>query len=445
MYFLQKHYAVQTRASICPLRVQSEKLKSDMHEAPAWFRRTFSNCGSIIPQKMTPLEMFGTVGAVVKCGGTPSSSQSADDNTLPSSGTAPSLGVPETAEGQAGSSRGDSCTPQSSALRQQQMVDEFQIAKRKDLDEKSAAFFYDANVAFNVARNPLFVEAVRATLQGDFPYNPPSYHSIRTTHLEARKKKIEVSVAKETKYSIETYGATICTDGWDNVVHRPLMNIMLSCPAGDVFLGSIDTTGNSKTKEYIAGELKRYIENVGPRLVTQVCTDNAKNILGAMDDVVTSYPHIFKQGCAAHALDLFMEDWAKVPQFKDLIKRSRSVCLYIRNHHIPMALFRQVSRLSLIVLPETRFACNLLMIRRLATVCDALVIVVQHARFTEYVNGLFNRQNGRRAHALASSVKAMILDDNFWHQCTNYEQMVTDVLIALRVFNGNGPGMAQHE
>jgi hypothetical protein len=29
-------------------------------------------------------------------------------------------------------------------------------------------------------------------------------------------------------------------DGWDNVTRQPLMNIILSSPAGDIFLGSID-------------------------------------------------------------------------------------------------------------------------------------------------------------------------------------------------------------
>ena len=37
------------------------------------------------------------------------------------------------------------------------------------------------------------------------------------------------------------------------------MNIMLSCPTGDIFLGSVDTSGNKKTKEYIAGELKELL------------------------------------------------------------------------------------------------------------------------------------------------------------------------------------------
>jgi hypothetical protein len=85
---------------------------------------------------------------------------------------------------------------------------------------------------------------------------------------------MEEEVKKATKQSIEIYSATICTDGWDNVTHRPLMNVMLSCPAGDIFLGSIDTTGNKKTKAYIATELKKFIDAVGPRFVTQICIDN---------------------------------------------------------------------------------------------------------------------------------------------------------------------------
>jgi hypothetical protein len=96
-------------------------------------------------------------------------------------------------------------------------------------------------------------------------------------------------------------------DGWDNVTRRPLINVMLSCFVGDIFLGSIDMTGNKKTKAYFATELKKFIDDVGPRLVTQICIDNSTNMLGAMDDIVTTYPHIFKQGCAAHALDLIRE------------------------------------------------------------------------------------------------------------------------------------------
>jgi hypothetical protein len=67
------------------------------------------------------------------------------------------------------------------------------------------------------------------------------------------------------------------------------MNVMMSCPAGDVFLGSIDTNGQQKNMRYIVDELKVFIEQVGSQYVTQVCTDNAANMLGAMTDVINTY------------------------------------------------------------------------------------------------------------------------------------------------------------
>jgi hypothetical protein len=82
----------------------------------------------------------------------------------------------------------------------------YHIAKRKELDEKWATLFYEANVAFNVVRHPSFVVAVKATSQ-----------AMRTTLIRPRRKHMEEEVKKATKQSIEIYGATICTDGWDNV------------------------------------------------------------------------------------------------------------------------------------------------------------------------------------------------------------------------------------
>ena len=193
-------------------------------------------------------------------------------------------------------------------MRQQYMNEAYHTTKWKELDEKWANFFYQVNVAFNVVRHPSFTAAMHATSLAQFDYGLPSYHAMRMILIEPTKKHVEAEVKKAIKQSIEVYGATICTDGWDNVTRRPLMNVMLLCPTGDIFLGSIDKTRNKKTNAYIATELKKFIEDVGPRFVTQICIDNATNMLGTMDDIVMTYPHIFKQGCAAYALDLILED-----------------------------------------------------------------------------------------------------------------------------------------
>jgi hypothetical protein len=130
--------------------------------------------------------------------------------------------------------------------------------------------------------------------------------------------------------------------------------------------------------------------------------------------------------------------------FKALIIRAKRVCIYIQNHHATMALYRHYSpRLSLKVPPETRFACNFLMINRMLEVMDALERVVIDPRWNEYLRTLFNRQNGHRAHTLAREVRDTIRDDGFWQQCENFEHMVKPVIKALRVFDGRTPAMAK--
>jgi hypothetical protein len=267
----------------------------------------FVTCNNVVPPRMSALELWGTGGPPVSAAPV-RLSQSTQNNLVDDS--TPPIDVPalEPPESTTGRNRAASNQLRPSTLRQQYISEAFHTTKRKELDEKWANFFYQANVAFNVVRHPSFTAAVRATSLARFDYEPPSYHAMRTTLLEPTKKHVEAEVKKATKQSIEVYGATICTDGWDNLTCRPLMNVMLLCPVGDIFLGSIDTTRNKKTKAYIATELKKFIEDVGPRFITQICTDNATNMLMAMDDIVTTYPHISKQGCATHALDLMLED-----------------------------------------------------------------------------------------------------------------------------------------
>ena len=137
--------------------------------------------------------------------------------------------------------------------------------------------------------------------------------------------------------------------------------------------------------------------------VSQICTDNAANMLRAMDKIIEMYPHIYKQGCTTHGLDLLLEDWAKIPQFKDLIAKAKRVCLFVRNHHVTLALFREFSQNKMLLMPaNTQFACNFIMIMRMVEVWEALENVVMHRKFIEYVATLFNCQNGVQAHALAT-------------------------------------------
>ena len=246
-------------------------------KAPRPVKAKFSKCGGRIPARMEPNKMYGQGGEA----NVPTSSQSTPTNGGIANVTSIGPSSPVRGTSSTEPSRVASCTVRSRSMWQQDLDEVYQLNKRKELDEKWASFFYDTNVPFNVGRHPTFVEAMNATALAGFNYKPPLYNALRTTLIESKKMEVEVEVKKATSFSIETYGVSLCLDGWDNVVHRLLMNIMLSCPAGDIFLGSVDTSGNKKTNEYIVGELKKFIEEIGPMKVSQICTNNIANMLGA--------------------------------------------------------------------------------------------------------------------------------------------------------------------
>ena len=84
-------------------------------------------------------------------------------------------------------------------------------------------------MAFNVARQPAFVAAVKATSMAGFDYTPPLYHAMQSKHIESKVKQVKVEIKKATKQSIALYGATICSDGWAGQCHS---SAVVECHVG---------------------------------------------------------------------------------------------------------------------------------------------------------------------------------------------------------------------
>jgi hypothetical protein len=143
---------------------------------------------------------------------------------------------------------------------------------------------------------------------------PPSYHDIRKRLLNETKHKIKAQIAERTKMFIRTYGATLAGHGWISVNNHPLLNMMYVSLASEEFFGAINTSGHMKDAVYIVDVIKRYLIEIGPENVVQVCTDNANVMHKAMSIVQQQWPHLYFQGCMAHALNLLLQDWG-LPQW----------------------------------------------------------------------------------------------------------------------------------
>jgi hypothetical protein len=128
-------------------------------------------------------------------------------------------------------------------------------------------------------------------------YLPPSYHDIHKRLLNDTRNKRKVQSAERTNMFLQTYDAMLVGNGWSSVKNHLLLNMMCVFPAGEEFLGAIDTLGHIKDAVYIADMIKTYLIEIRPHNVVQICTNNASVMHKSI--IQEDWPHLYFQGCMA--------------------------------------------------------------------------------------------------------------------------------------------------
>ena len=137
------------------------------------------------------------------------------------------------------------------------------------------------------------------------------------------------------------------SDGWSNIRGEGIINYIVSTPQ-PVFFKSTDTKDKRHTSEYIAGELKNVITELGPDKVFAVITDNAANMKAAWAIVKEVYPHITPIGCAAHGLSFLLGDIMDLRTMQILYNKVKKVVKYVKKRQVVSATFssKQSNRMT---------------------------------------------------------------------------------------------------
>jgi hypothetical protein len=316
--------------------------------------------------------------------------------------------------------------------------------QRRKCDMAWAEFFYSANIPFAAARSVSFKKVVKMTSEMRSSYLPPSYHDICKRLLNETKHKIKAQIAERMKMFIRTYGATLAGDGWSSVNNHPLFNMMYVSPAGEEFLGAIDTSGHMNDAVYIANVIKKYLIEVGPENIVQVCTEYASVMRKSVSIVQQQRPHLYFQGCMAHALNLTLQDWGLSHWASSVVEDAQKIVRFIRACHVPLALFRKhtaihAKGLSLLSTGATRFATKFLVVARILDVKEALKQTVTYVEWDTYIRTLSDTQ--RKPVRTQAELRRLILGDDseFWQSCANYCTVMKAAVVALKEFDGKQP------
>ncbi|KAJ1284460.1 hypothetical protein BS78_03G205900 [Paspalum vaginatum] len=295
------------------------------------------------------------------------------------------------------------------------------------VDDHVADFFYENGIPFNVINSRSWEILLESIGQYGHGYRSPTYHEIRGPLLE-RAEKRTMDLRKKHEESWKEYGCTIMSDGWTDTSRRHLINFLANSPAGTFFLGSVNASSEVADANMLADLLEKQIDKVGKEYVVQLVTDNGSNFKAAGRILMERIPHLFWTPCAAHCLNLLLEDIGAIKEINTCINSAKKVSRFIYKHGRLLDLMRDKLGGDLVRPGVTRFATSYLTL----------------ASMYRHKNGLRNlfvsdewHNNNLAKSAEGKQAENIVLSMPFWSKVEMCLKASQPLLVALRLVDGD--------
>ncbi|XP_052111648.1 uncharacterized protein LOC107470826 [Arachis duranensis] len=240
------------------------------------------------------------------------------------------------------------------------------ILQSKEIVEKCdiaiARWMMDASVPFNAVNSAYYQPMIDAIANMGAGYKGPNYQRVRGYLLS--------KLVEDVKKMIE----------------------------GTVFLKSVDASHISKIAEALFKLLRDVVLFVGPENVVHVVTDNAVNYVAAGRLLESEFPRLYWSPCAAHCINLMLQDIGKFIEFTG---------------------GREILRPA-----PTRFATNFITLQSILAQKDALRAMVTSR---EWTSSAYSKE------AKAKKFVDQVLDSKFWNQCTDIVKLTEPLVHVLRI------------
>eukprot|EP00253_Pinus_taeda_P023589 PITA_23589 len=199
--------------------------------------------------------------------------------------------------------------------------------EKQEADRVMGSCLFLSDLPLSITKtNPFWQPMCDAIVVVGPRYKSATYEKLRGSIIRVEKQDINSRLA-ELKKTWEVIGCTVMSDGWIDRKGRTLLN----------FLN-----------------------------VVQVITDNAANYVSAGKMLMERHHTLFWTPCAAHCLDLLLEDMGKLSFIKEAVDMARSVPKFIYNHAFVLSLVRKFTRnKELQRLAITCFATNFITLQSL--------------------------------------------------------------------------------
>lgn len=112
---------------------------------------------------------------------------------------------------------------------------------------------------------------------------------------------------------------------------------------GTFYLRSHNVSEHIENGEFIFKLIEGVVQEIGEENVIQVITDSAWNMKNVGKQLMEKHKVMWWTPCAAHVIDLLLEDIGKMGKFEVTIEQAKQVINFIYAHSIVLAMMRKLT------------------------------------------------------------------------------------------------------
>ncbi|ERN13837.1 hypothetical protein AMTR_s00049p00224390 [Amborella trichopoda] len=184
-------------------------------------------------------------------------------------------------------------------------------------------WFYDKGIPFDAANSLYFSPIVSAIQRAEPGVKPPTAYELSGPILDEEVEELTKWI-EEYKQSWPRIGITLMSDGWLNKVSKnEFLNFLAYSPKGTAVLSSKDASRTKKDANFYVRLYDHIVEEVGDKHVVQFITDNARACVFAGSKLIEKMKHLVWTPCAAHNIDLMLEEIGEIKIVKETLEEAR--------------------------------------------------------------------------------------------------------------------------
>lgn len=287
-----------------------------------------------------------------------------------------------------------------------------------------ARFLLDARVPLDAVNSVYFQPMIDVIASQGPEVAGPSYHDLRSWVLKASVQEVRNDI-DQCSSTWARSGCSVLVDEWITGKGKTLINFLVYCPEGTMFLRSVDASSLINSMDSLYELLKEVVEEVGVRNVLQVVTSNEERYIISGKRLTDAYPTLFWTPCAAHSIDLMLEDFKKLEWIDTIMEQAKSISRFIYNNNILLSMMRKFTLgVDLVDLGITCSATDFLTLKRMLNIKHNLQSMVTSV---EWMESPYSKKP--EGFALLDYIS----NQSFWSTCSLISRLTDPILRLLRI------------